>query len=254
MNLSKSDIVNLFKDYGVREGDTIFIHSDALVVMDIYGSDFNQKAETLVDALINVVGESGTIVFPTFTYSATKGELFNVSETKSEVGVLSEYFRNRRSVVRSLHPVFSVAAIGSKKELFAKSKVDDCFGEKTCFDLLFNLNSWIFTMGCSFDRITFIHYIDQKLKIGHRYFKTFPAVIDTGLERISIELQYYVRDLNRQTITKLDNLRNNLRKENLLIEFEIGRALITGVKAMDFYNSASELILLKSNIHIVEGY
>jgi aminoglycoside 3-N-acetyltransferase len=254
MSLNKSDVICLFKNIGVRQGDTMFIHSDALVTIDICGNNFNKKAETLIDAMIEVVGENGTIVFPTFTYSATKGEVFNLNETKSEVGALSEFFRNRKNVKRSLHPVFSVAAIGSKKELFANSIVDDCFGEKTCFDLLFKLNAWIFTMGCSFDRITFIHYIDQKLKVDHRYFKSFPAFIDTGLERISIDLQYYVRDLNRQTTTKLDSLKNQLKNEKHLIEFEIGRSLITGVKAIDFYNTASKQMLLKSNIHITEGY
>ena len=67
-------------------------------------------------------------------------------------------------MVRSSNPVFSVAATGKLADVFANSTQTDCYGENTCFDLILKHNFWIFTLGCSFDRVTFNYIMLNKQK------------------------------------------------------------------------------------------
>ena len=48
-----------------------------------------------------------------FSFSFCKGEVFDIQNTKSEVGIFTEYIRNLNSSVRSLHGITSFSAIGN---------------------------------------------------------------------------------------------------------------------------------------------
>lgn len=254
MKINRQDVAAHFRKCGVVEGDTIFLHSDALGTIDLLGETFTQKADTLFDGILDLLGSKGTLVLPTFTYSASKGDIFNVLESRSEVGLLTEYFRKRPGVKRSSNPLFSVAAIGYNAIDFELSSVDDCFGEHSCFDILYNHNGWIFTLGCSFDRVTFIHYVDQKFGVDHRFLKFFTANVIKDDTLTSFQIRYLVRDLSRKTSTKLDSLKNRLINTEKLQITEFGRPLLIGVRAQDFFQYALDMIKEKPNIHIEEGY
>tara|TARA_B110000003_G_scaffold199456_1_gene198130 strand:- start:1030 stop:1794 length:765 start_codon:yes stop_codon:yes gene_type:complete len=252
--IDKEGIAEIFKKCGVSKGDSIFLHADALVTSELKGKNIDEKISVLFDGILELLGKSGTLIVPTFTYSATKGEPFDVDKTPSVVGILTEHFRKRLDVSRSLNPIFSVASTGAMAKNFENSSVSDCFGKKSSFGLIHKMNTWIFTLGCSFDRITFIHFIDQVEKVDFRYFKSFPALIINKTEIKNVKIRYLVRDIHRATDVKLDNLKVRLNDENLLKTKEIGRVLLTGVRAKDFYKIAVEMMSEKHNIHIEEGY
>ncbi len=254
MKIDKKGVADFFEHCGVTEGDAIILHADALVTAELEGNGLTEKMDTLFDGILASIGSEGTLVVPTFTYSATKGEIFDVHETSSDVGIISEYFRKRNKVVRSQNPVFSVASFGKNAAAFAGTSAEDCFGEDTCFDLQYRLNAWIFTLGCSMDRITFIHYVDQSAKVDYRFFKYFPATIVNGTETKNITLRYLVRDLNRKTWVNLNHLKTRLKEKGLLHTAEIGRALLSGVRTKDFFDTAIAMIKEKPNSHIQEGY
>jgi aminoglycoside 3-N-acetyltransferase len=254
MKINREEVSAVFRNCGVSQGDTVFLHSDALVTAELAGIDINQKIDTLFGGITDLLGLEGTLVLPTFTYSATKGEVYNVKQTQSDVGLLTEFFRKRPGVKRSLNPIFSVAAYGSKADVFSHSSANDCFGHDSCFGLIYKYNSWIFTLGCSFDRITFIHYLDQIASVDHRYFKIFPATVINDRETLSFDVSYLVRDIDRKTKAKMDNLKQQLSQNGKIHTSEMGRALLTGVTAKDFYDTALEMIKEHPNAHIEEGY
>ena len=255
MKINREEVSAIFRNCGVSQGDMVFLHSEALVALvALAGDDINQKIDTLFGGITDLLGLEGTLVLPTFTHSATKGEVYNVQQTKSDVGLLTEFFRKRPGVKRSLNPIFSVAACGSKADVFSRSSANDCFGHDSCFGLIYKYNSWIFTLGCSFDRITFIHYLDQIASVDHRYFKTFPATVLNFSDLQTFDVSYLVRDINRKTKPKMDNLKHRLIQYGKIQNAEIGRAFLTGVKANDFYNTALEMIKEDPNTHIEEGY
>ncbi|RMZ51185.1 aminoglycoside N(3)-acetyltransferase [Flavobacteriaceae bacterium PRS1] len=253
MLLSVEDIFKILKKNGIKKGDNIFLHIDAFVTAFIVGSSLEKKIDNLICGFINYIGPNGTLILPTFSYSSTKNQPFNPLTTKSDVGIVTEYFRKKKNILRSSNPIFSVASVGKLSEDFQKSSTSDCFGKGTCFDLMYKNNFWIITLGCSFDRITFIHYVDQFNNVSYRYFKNFKSIIINNSKNIESSIKYFVRDLNRQSSVKLDKLKQRLDELGFLSRDQIGRANFLAVKSVNFFNVANEMISIKENIHIIEG-
>lgn len=124
--ISKDEVKACLKELGLKEGDIIGVHSSLGSFGYVEGG-----ADALIDALLEVVGEEGTVVMPTYSTNRIMVELepeeiaagvswvckilpYDLRETSCWTGIVPETFRKRKGVVRSRHPLFSVAAIGPK--------------------------------------------------------------------------------------------------------------------------------------------
>ena len=253
MLLKSHEVSQILIRMGIKKGDNIFLHVDAFVCAFLHGINFDDKINTLITGFTDLIGDEGTLVLPTFSYSATKNKVFDPVKTKSEVGVITDYFRIKDKVLRSNNPIFSVSATGKLSNEFKDSSITDCFGEGTCFDLIYKNNFWILTLGCSFDRITFIHFVEQYNNVSYRYFKNFKSKIYNDSKLNSSQIRYFVRDLNRDSDVSLDKLKESLISKELLKIDSINRASILAVRSEDFFNTANEMINTKENIHTKEG-
>ncbi len=61
--LTREDLINGFKKCGVAEGQNIMVHTSLKKLGFVVGG-----AETVIRALIDIVGEEGTIMMPTQTW------------------------------------------------------------------------------------------------------------------------------------------------------------------------------------------
>jgi len=107
--VTKNEIKSALSALGVRPGELALVHSS----LKAFGRVEN-GADTVIDALLEVLGPEGTLVLPTFTLSFQPLEkiIFDTVNSKSEVGIITEVFRRRPGVLRSTHLVHSVAASG----------------------------------------------------------------------------------------------------------------------------------------------
>ena len=137
VRVSKKDIEIALRELGLKKGDIVGVHSSLSSFGYVEG-----EADTVIDALLEVVGREGTIVMPTHSTNLVKVKLapkevaagalwlyqilpYNHKETPCSTGVIPETLRKRKGVMRSLHPVFSVAAIGPKaKEIVEAGSVN----------------------------------------------------------------------------------------------------------------------------------
>lgn len=106
--IGKEDIKFSLELMDIKKGDILLVHSSLTSIGYVEGG-----AETVIDALLETVGEEGTIVMSTLTGWF---EPFDSGSIPSAVGKISERFRLRKNAFRSLHPVHSVAAIGKHAE------------------------------------------------------------------------------------------------------------------------------------------
>lgn len=123
--LNRETLVSAFRRVGVAEGATICVHSSLSRLGYVDGG-----ADAVVDALMETVGKVGCILMPCFSMGGSmasylnKGQPFDVRKTPSQVGVITEVFRKRPRVFRSLHVTNSLAAWGkdAKKLLLGHEK------------------------------------------------------------------------------------------------------------------------------------
>ena len=109
----KEQLKNTLLQLGIRPGDTLFVHSSFSTF-----NGFQGLPQDVIDCFVEIVGENGNILMPSMQYRGSsydqlrKEEPFDVRETFSKMGLISEIFRRKKGVRRSLHPTHSVLAWG----------------------------------------------------------------------------------------------------------------------------------------------
>lgn len=120
--LTKSELAHNFSKIGVQNGDVILIRASlgsvGIMEYDITSDVgmYASMANTFLDALIEAVGESGTIVSLSFTSGTwikkPKIEEAYTLNKKSYAGSLPNAMIKRKNAYRSMHPTCSFVAIG----------------------------------------------------------------------------------------------------------------------------------------------
>lgn len=145
----------------IRPGGVLLVHS-SLRALTAIGAD----ADTVIAWLGGLLGTAGTLMMPTLTFRATlaAGNAFDVRTTPSDVGALTEIFRHRPGVVRSLHPTHSAAACGPHTgELLRHHHLDrESCGPNSPFTLLPRLAGQILMLGCPLSSNTTMHAVEAQ--------------------------------------------------------------------------------------------
>lgn len=241
-NIYYRDFVSSLKKVGVRKGDVVFVHSDISVFGKLAVMDADILLLALVDSIKESVGESGTVIMPTFCYSFGNNEVFDVLKTKSKVGVLTEFFRKQPCTVRTIQPIYSVAIWGKrKKELFYISK--DSFDDNSIFGKLHKLNGKYLMLGSSFaSSFTFLHFIEQSFGVSYRFKKAFKGKINHNNNIYSDEFTCFVRYLEKKIITDLSKFEIHLHKNQLIKQVEIGFGSLLSAQTSDLYTEGMKML------------
>ncbi|SEF56733.1 aminoglycoside 3-N-acetyltransferase [Vibrio hangzhouensis] len=177
MMITKQTLIDDLRKLGVRADGVLLVHSSMKAIGQVEGG-----ADTVLDALSEVMSE-GLLLLPTHSWDKhnLQNGLFDPETEPSCVGLLSELFRKRSGVVRSLHPTHSVAALGHNAKQFVE-------GEETAtspcprsgvWGKLYDVDAQIMFLGCPLTRNTYIHGVEEWLGIPNR--------IDSIPENITIK-------------------------------------------------------------------
>jgi aminoglycoside 3-N-acetyltransferase len=106
-------------ELGIKPGDVIFVAAD-LMKLGYYNKDRTTTLDDIVEMLISLVGDEGTIVIPSYTdffyRFKKKSEIIFNQNVKSTSGNLSNHFLKHPKILRSNHPTNSLLAIGKNAE------------------------------------------------------------------------------------------------------------------------------------------
>ena len=251
MIYSQTEINTHFRNLGLNPQDTIMLHADAGVAGQYIYEDDHDPLDNFITQLLDYF-KHGTIIVPTFTYSATLGEVFDYQNDKSKVGMFSERFRKLPNIVHSKHPIFRVSCIGRDAERYSSSEWLDSFGSNTVFHKIYESDAKLVTLGCQF-KVTFAHFVEQKLAVEYRFFKNFEARIIDDHEIKTCPVRYFVRDLNYNTVLNLDKFEHQALSWNSMIKGKFGRFNARAIQAKQFFNVAQSLLARDKYALIEQG-
>ena len=155
--------------------EIVMVHSSLGELQPTYAGEIRE----LLDALIELCGTHRTLVMPAFFFGGRKVDpiayyrerpAFDVRRQPSEGGLLTELFRRREGVRRSLHPVVSVTALGPQADELVASHhlAKTSFGEGTPFAIMAERRTAIVGIGTEYFRsLTQVHAAEDLL--GERY-------------------------------------------------------------------------------------
>ena len=172
--LTRNSLAGKLRDVGLAEGQTVLVHMAMSKLGWIPGG-----AQAVVDALLDVLGGSGTLMMPTHTTDNTdpaewqhppvpeswwqtiRDEMppYNPLRTPTRyMGAVPELFRTYPNVIRSNHPMTSFAAHGPN----AQKLIDDHFlehetGDRSPVGRLYELDGYVLLLGVEHWNNTSLH-------------------------------------------------------------------------------------------------
>ncbi|MBQ6471004.1 MAG: AAC(3) family N-acetyltransferase [Victivallales bacterium] len=160
VSVSIADLQSGLDRLGVKAGMDVVVHSTFSSLGSIPGG-----AEAVCDVLQKRITEQGTLMMPTFTFQLYEGsrfgELFDVRNTPSDVGILSEVFRKRPGVLRSYDPCHSFAVWGRNARDFAlRHHLVPTVSPHSPLGLLERADGWCLSISAG-DAITFQHVVED---------------------------------------------------------------------------------------------
>lgn len=183
----------------VEKGDCIYVVSDMLELAKVY-RDAGEKLDLdcLIEMLQQLVGEEGTLLFPTFNWDFCKGVGFDYHKTPVRTGALSKAALKRQDFTRTAHPLYSFAVWGKRQGELLQNKSLDSFGQGTIFEKLFDWDAKVLVIGLPpLQGVTYIHHVEQIVGVPYRYNKEFIGDY-TDADGVCSRRTYrmYVRDLD----------------------------------------------------------
>jgi aminoglycoside 3-N-acetyltransferase len=239
--LYPADIQEALYKVGIENGDHILVHSDISVFGKIATLDRNYFLTAIIEQLAKAVGQAGTLVMPTFSYSFCKNEIFDIQDTKSTVGTLTEFFRQQSGVTRTKHPIFSAAIRGAKQDYFLDIGKDS-FDNESIFGKLRQMNGKIVFFGVNLAACTYVHHIEQLYGVNYRYLKTFTGEVRCGSHSYNDSATFFVRYLDRIVELDVSRLEEYLVKNNIMTSSSFGEGKVMAVNAQHLFNTTVELL------------
>lgn len=242
---------------GINQGDTLLVHSSFNNF-----SGFQGIPQNIINCFIEILGKNGNLLMVSMPYMSSsydylqKGEIFNVSRTPSKMGLISEIFRRKRGVLRSLHPTHPVLAFGKDAAWIVEGH-ENCIypcGKNTPFDKFRSLNGKILFFDVPFNTFTFIHYIEDLIKSQlsfQLYREELMSAKMVDYNQNSITINTYVFGDVAVRSRNPDILEKHLLKKKMLVKTKIGKTTLMLVTAEDAIRCTYEM--LDKNIYFYTG-
>ena len=234
-----------FRELGLHEGDLVLVHSS------VEGAPF-EVAISCYNALIEAVGKSGTVVFPTFNFSFCQGASYDHLKTPSHMGLLTEMARRSPKASRIFHPIYSFAMLGAQaQKLAATIRNTSSYADDSFFGELRRQNGKILLIKLPFNKsMTFFHHVEEMVGCDYRYMKDFTGdVVDEKGVTTKKTAQIFVRDLDAGVVTYLDEIQKRMEVLNLVKLKEIGPWPVRLMEAAKIFDATKEI--LKKEPHIL---
>lgn len=235
-----------FKNAGLDEGDTVLVHSSYKSFGGVDGGP-----QTVVDALLSVLGKKGTLIVPRFNFDfSTHGTPWDVRTTPSQMGIITEFVRKDPRSKKIFHPIYSFSIIGKHADELASLRYKGSFSKESVFHKLRMLDGKIMQIDKVYKGTTFVHYVEEMVGCDYKFFKNFTGKVTDEKGRTFIDtFNIYVRDWNRGVVTDVIPMGKILEREGVMKISKVGDATVWLMKSEDVYQCTVNA--MKKNPHIL---
>lgn len=163
--IGREQLLNTFRELGVRAGAVVLVHSALRRMGPIEGG-----ADGVIDTLIAATAPGGLVAVPTHTWATVNDQqpVFHQTYSPSHVGTLTNVLRLRPDAKRSLHPTHSVAAVGARAEEFVAGHESDTTpcSPTGPYGKLIDWCGKVLLLGVDLTRCTFFHCLEELAGLG----------------------------------------------------------------------------------------
>ena len=164
-SVSKEKILGDLKNIGIGEGDILFLHSSLKSIGYVEGGP-----DTIVSAILEVIGATGTLIVPTYSMKGTmyntcldENFIFDPRTDTRGLGAIPSSVLKLKGVEISIHPTHCTSAIGKHAKFITESHhvATSAFGKDSPWERFLRLNGKIVGLGVTMGPITFYHSLED---------------------------------------------------------------------------------------------
>jgi aminoglycoside 3-N-acetyltransferase len=178
--LTTTKLIDHFKSAGFYAGQTIIVHTS----MKSFGCYIVGAQQAIIDALMTVLTDDGTLIMPTHSTDNTDPATWYKSPVPEDqwdtirqemppyrpdstptnrMGQINECFRNYPAVIRSSHPAYSFAAWGKHASFVIDNQaLNNSVAEQSPIGRIYDLDGDVCLMGVGYARNTSLHLADYR--------------------------------------------------------------------------------------------
>ena len=227
--LTKEILIKELRRIGINAGDHVLVHSALSKIGYI-----ENGPTTLIEALIDVVDDNGTLLMPSFPAKGRNKDhlesypFFDIKNTPSQMGITTEIFRKMPDVFRSFHPTDTVCAKGKLAEHFTNSHYNQLtpYNEFSPFRKLCDANGKILMLGTTLNgACTNLHTLEDAVDFEYPVYddKIFEVTMIDANSNSSI-VKTKVHNPVYSAKRNADALKPLFEKEKALTNDQIGDA------------------------------
>lgn len=213
--------IEIAENLEINKGSVVLLSSDvsrmSFEALE-NGSRFN--ADEFLNIIINKIGESGTLLLPTYNWGFCHGEPFDYGKTIGKTGYLGNAALKRSDFKRTKNPIYSFVVWGHDKDYLCNIDNIFCFGKNTVFDYLVQNNALSVAIDVEFNNYyTICHHAEQLIGVNYRYNKYFKGTyIDENNVVSKSTSVMNVRNIELDIIGEANQLYSEFLYENIAYE------------------------------------
>jgi aminoglycoside 3-N-acetyltransferase len=240
--ISQVELETELKEMGIKPGDSLLVHSSLSKIGFV-----ENGAKSVVEALLATVGKEGNLLMPNSPNASFQLEYikslpyFDVKNSVSKLGSITEYHRLHPMSIRSWHPTEPVSCIGPNAEYFTQGHFGELtpYTEKSPFYKVAEQNGKILMIGVTLDNAgTNLHTLEDAVK-DFKYPIYYPDVFEVKIKDPQSQIHTVKTKVHNPEWSKkrkCDELIPLFEQEGALIHTKLGKAnclLIDAKKMFD---------------------
>ncbi|MBF7066749.1 AAC(3) family N-acetyltransferase [Campylobacter volucris] len=163
----------------------------------------------LINNLISFIGDDKTLAIQTFNWDFCYGKTYDILNSKSQTGILGNFALKNSNFKRTKHPIYSFAVAGKYKEKLVNINNKGAFDNNSVFNFMYKNNGVMIIFDLPLqDSFTFVHFVEENLKVDYRYNKSFKStyIDENGISDIREYSMYVRKDCVITDINSLENI------------------------------------------------
>lgn len=240
--VTSEEIKSGLEKFNLSRGDRLMVHSSLSSFGWVEGG-----AETVIKALMELVGGEGTILMPSFNHGAPFNEddagVFDPLKTRCTNGRIPDTFWRMDGVYRSLNPTHSFAAWGHDARRYTENHhLTLTMGEDSPLGLLACDGGYQINLGTSHNSTTAKHVaetINRSPCLGYRT-EEYPVRLPDG--SIAQYRTWGWRERNCPLTDSGKYIERNMERLRLQKRDIIGKCVVTCFKLQDFLEVISSML------------
>ena len=232
--------------------ETLFIHSDILFGKAAGAFRRTELLASLYGMLCDLPVKN--LIFPTFTFSFCNGESYDVRNSRSYMGALSEYARKQSGRYRTEDPLLSVSVPQELEPMYSHPSRHS-LGEGSALDTLHHMNDvkFLFFGAEMANCFTYVHYVEKLLSVPYRFDMPFEGEILYPDGRIARRTQViHTQCRGAKLPAKYDYFEKELEEKGLLKKRSVGDRYIACISEADAYREIRAHIEKDRNYFLAE--